>query len=123
MKKEKKGNVKRDPKGRFKPGQSGGPGRPSKKRQLTPVISYLMEVLEDKLPEDIILRLADNLTSKTPTTFLNSLKLLLSMAPQARGRILSPHVLALLQDHFEDVITGEGIIEDLSKLNDGDDEN
>jgi len=77
-------------------------------------ISYLRKILENKLPEDIVLRLADNLTSKNSTTFLNSLKLLLSMVPHSTPRILSPHVLALLQEHFKDVITGE-VIEDLSK--------
>lgn len=97
----------------FKPGISGNPtGMTAKKVKLKPVVDYLKEVLEDRLPDDIIHRLAGNLTAKNPTIFLNSLKLLLSMAPQQRGQLVSPHVMAILEKYWDDFSAGE-VIEDV----------
>lgn len=99
----------------FKKGGPPGPGRKSNKTKLNPVIDFLREALRDQLPEDIIFRLAGNLISKNSTIFLNSLKLLLTMAPPRRGTILSPHILTILQNYLEDTVFADSeVIPDIS---------
>jgi len=105
--------------GRGKP----GPGRKPNKAKMAPVIDFLREELSRDIPITLIERLSENLSSRDPKVFLDSFKIILNLLPPLKqGRVLSPHVMAVMTKYWGEFAEGE-VIEDLSKLTDMDNEN
>jgi len=108
----------------FKKGGPPGPGRPKTVDKLSPITTFLSEELSRDIPLTLIERLSENLASRDPKVFLDSFKAVLNLLPPLKqGRVLSPHVMAVMTKYWDDVTTDGKVIEDRSKLSDMDNEN